>query len=189
MRVRRLVGAVLTGVVAAIACAAAAPAGGWEVEIGYEGGARLLAGGGPYAGVLVHLCPWPFARAGVGFGYFELAYTARDYSAGTYGDVSGKPFFVSAEAVWPGLAVAPKFHVEVGAVPFSYSEYYKMKKYSHSQTELFLSAAPGVEFALHPRVRMTCEVGYGYQFDDFSEDTADTPFGYGLFQLGVRLVL
>ena len=189
MRVRRLVGAVLTGVVAATAFAAAAPAARWEGEIGYEGGARLLACGGPYAGVLFHLCPWPFARVGVGIGYYELASTPTPYGAMTYSDVSGMPFFLSAEAVWPGLAVAPKFHVEVGAVPFSFSEYYKSRKYSYSQTEMFISGAPGVEFALHPRVRMTCEGGYGYQFDDFSEDTSDTPFGYGLFQLGVRFVL
>lgn len=191
MRFRRTAAAVLAGVLAAAAWggAEAAPAKGWEVEIGYEGGARLLAGGGPYAGALVHVCPWRFVRAGFGFGYYELAYTAKEYGVGTYGDVSGMPFFLSAEAVWPGMVFAPKLHVEVGAVNFSYSEYYKTKKYTHSQTELFLSAAPGVEFALHPRVRLTCEGGYGYQFDDFSEDTADTPFGYGLFQLSVRLVL
>lgn len=190
MKFRRLAAAVSVGVLAAAAwgSAEAASAEGWEVEIGYEGGARLLAGGGPYAGVLFHVCPWRFARAGFGFGYYALAYTVGDYGVGTYGDVSGIPFFLSAEALWPGMVFAPKLHVEIGAVPFSFSEYYKMKKYTYGRTELFLSAAPGVEFALHPRLRMTCEGGYGYQFDDFSEDTADTPFGYSLFQLGVRFV-
>lgn len=184
MRISRWAAVVLTGVLAG----AAVPAQGLEAEFGYEGGPRLLPGGGPYAGVLFHVCPWRFARVGIGFGYYALAYTVGDYGAGTYSNVSGRPVFISAEGVWPGLVVAPKLHVEVGAVPFSFSEYYKMKKYTYGRTELFLSAAPGVEFALHPRVRMTCEGGYGYQFDDFSSYTSDTPFGYGLFQLGVRFV-
>jgi len=53
---------------------------------------------------------------------------------------------------------------------------------------MFVSAAPGLEFEVYPHIRVTCEGGYGYQFEDFSSDTWDSPFGYGLFNVGARFV-
>jgi hypothetical protein len=183
----------LAGAVAASAGAAeeTAPAKGLTAELGFEAGARILTGGGPYFGVLFHLRPGRFARVGIGFGYYELTSACTPYGTRSYFDVSGKPVFVSAEAVWPGMAFTPKLHLEVGAVSFSYSYYHRQTRSPprYGRTDLFASLAPGVEFALGPRVYMTCEGGYGYQFHDFSSDTSDSPFSYGLFELGIRVVL
>ncbi|MGD8718331.1 MAG: hypothetical protein PVH29_05855 [Candidatus Zixiibacteriota bacterium] len=190
MRIKCLAAAVLTCAVAAAAAAAEGTETHRErVSLGFAAGARAVSGGGPYGAVLFHIHGLRFLRIGVGAGGYSLGSLAAMDISGGYREPSARLLFLSGEVAWPDKAVAPKLHLEFGPAFFSYSYYGPyLVTYRARYTELFYSAAPGVDFRLSPTVRLTCEGGLGFQTWGVEDDWDGRGFKYGIFNLGIRFV-